>query len=263
MSPRGPCGAGVLVRQPAVATLRSAGLLVPSHTFLKNWLGPILWHECFRPGLASARSAHSRLVKGDHAQTVDRDCSAATAHPTGWRGDFPTGRPWDFAAATGPPRGGFRPIALPTDAGGPSPSPGPVPRIERFSSGRYQPIRALWVRRAACRRTLSSRCALITGGDSNPLVPLDVLASLVPGGLVAGRRSPPCPPLVASHGCSVAKRPGSVIGNLFLFRRSVSCPTTKASITRNRKNAQKNRSLPRSYPPRGRKSLSSENLSGA
>jgi hypothetical protein len=29
---------------------------------------------------------------------LDRDSSAAIAHPTGWLGGFPTGRPWDFAS---------------------------------------------------------------------------------------------------------------------------------------------------------------------
>ena len=63
-------------------------------------LGPILETTCSRPGPASVRSARGwRLHTSGLAQTVARDRSAASAHPTGWRGGFPTGRPWDFASS--------------------------------------------------------------------------------------------------------------------------------------------------------------------
>jgi len=62
-------------------------------------------------GLGPPRSAQpSPCFSTGTRQTVDRDSSAAIAHPMGWHGGFPTGRPWGFAF------------------------PDPVPRIDRSHS---------------------------------------------------------------------------------------------------------------------------------
>ena len=64
-----------------------------------------------------------------------------------------------------------------------------------------------------------------TGGDLNPTC-LELFGSLVSGGLIAGRRSR------RTRNCLLRTAyclsgPVSVVENLFLFRRSLSCPTTR------------------------------------
>jgi hypothetical protein len=101
--------------------------------------------------------------------------------------------------------------------------PEPVPRIRDGFSGHYWP--ALASRGFDARKredSLLARPAGTTGGDLNPTCLLGVLGPLVSGGLIAGRRSRPYPQLLASHGASFSLGPGSVIGSLFRFRRTLS-----------------------------------------
>jgi hypothetical protein len=69
--------------------------------------------------------------------------SAASAHPTGWHGGFPTGRPWDFASESR--RAVITPLAAVSRAascgrsrriGQTGSFPDPVPRIKRLSPRR-------------------------------------------------------------------------------------------------------------------------------
>ena len=107
--------------------------------------------------------------------------SAATARPTGRLGGFPTGRPWDFAVPN--PFLGSASLHQPLPAR--SRGVGPTKRL----SGDSLPA----VRHA-------------TGGDTNPDGHWGRFPRpLVSGGLVAGRRFPPCPQLIASHGILIAK----------------------------------------------------------
>jgi hypothetical protein len=81
--------------------------------------------------------------------------SAASAHPTGWLGGFPTGRPWDFAF--------------------PDPFPGSValhPPLPGDS-------RATWVRHVGYRRTLSSRADTPQAATLTRLALLDVFHALL------------------------------------------------------------------------------------
>ena len=80
------------------------------------------------------------------------------------------------------------------------PVPGPVPRIERASQTVTDLLGLFWVRRCGVgglspRDPRTSLAATLT-----PIAHPAYLAPLVRGGLVAGRRSPPCPRLLASHG---------------------------------------------------------------
>ena len=94
-----------------------------------------------------------------------------------------------------------------------------------------RPLPAGWVALGpACRVSRVSHPAVrhATGGDINP----DCLAGVfAPRGVadVAGRRSRPCPPLLASHGF-IFFGTGLRIRSLFQFRRSLSCPTTSGNI---------------------------------
>ncbi len=58
-------------------------------TSAKTWLGPILRRECFRPGLASARSARAGPVRVGIVQTVDRDSLRRDRSPNGVAWRFP------------------------------------------------------------------------------------------------------------------------------------------------------------------------------
>ena len=92
---------------------------------------------------------------------LDRDCSAAIAHPTGWRGGFPTGRPWDFAKSSfddcvnsfHPARSHRRALAQ----SGVFTLPDPISQDLPPFAPRYHGTLTAWVRREGNRRTLSSR----------------------------------------------------------------------------------------------------------
>jgi len=76
------------------------------------------------------------------------------------------------------------------------------------------PLAARWVRRIVCRRTLSSRddaslAAILTRSACRTLSD-----PLVPGGLIAGRRLPPCPRFIASQGLRF-KEAGLTYGSRF------------------------------------------------
>src|SRR5206468_3979613 len=83
--------------------------------------------------------------------------------------------------------------------------PGPVPRIARFPAARYQAARTALdpMYRYSKDSLLAKRYT--TCGDVNP-DRLRAFVPLVSGGLVAGRRHPPCPHLLGSHGFTVAGR---------------------------------------------------------
>ena len=83
-------------------------------------------------------------------------------------------------------------------------APGPVPRITRPSPVVPDGYDALG---PTCHRSGEFLPAGLhaTGGDSNPTRLRAPVRPLVPGGLIAGRRLPPCPHLVASHGRSLRK----------------------------------------------------------
>jgi hypothetical protein len=76
------------------------------------------------------------------------------------------------------------------------------------------PLATRWVRRIVCRRTLSSRddaslAAILTRSACRTLS-----GPLVPGGLIAGRRLPPCPRFIASQGLRF-KEAGLTYGSRF------------------------------------------------
>jgi len=94
-----------------------------------------------------------------------------------------------------------------------------------------------------------------TSGDLNPTC-LELFGSLVSGGLIAGRRSR------RTRNCLLRTAyclsgPVSVLGSLFLFRRSLSCPTTREKyIALTKKSAQipSSATAPRTtYPQQMRK----------
>ena len=157
MSPRGP-GLGIPSRGPRCRE-RSCD---PSH----SGIGPILWQPAPGPGPASVRSAGDACDRGTPTDGVVATVSAATAHPTGWHGGIPTGRPWDFALGTSNPEGKAHKARRVPAKGlcasaanrGSDPSlPDPVPRIWPTFTGRYQPAASSWVRRPGCRKDLPSR----------------------------------------------------------------------------------------------------------
>ena len=143
--------------------------------------------------------------------------SAATAHPTGWHGGFPTGRPWGFACRTNlSVRATF---------------PGPVPRIARTSSVVTNGLLRGWVRRTGNRRSLTSRADASLAATLTRLASFDVLPTSISSGWP--RRWPPTP-AVPAIGCFA--RPNAFAGaglrvrSLFRFRRSVSRSTTEGNI---------------------------------
>jgi hypothetical protein len=163
-------------------------------------------------------------------QTVDRDRSAATAHPTGWLGGFPTGWPWDFAW-TAPfdrhsperPCGAFVPDPF---LGSSCDSPVVTNRLAR-----------LWVRRIAPRggSLLAKRCA--TGGDVNPDCSLSGAFATISFGWP--RRWPPAPAVPAID-CfarlTVAWKPDSVRQEPFPFSSITSVFDDEGNISRCREN---------------------------
>jgi hypothetical protein len=139
-----PRSGGVFRRAPILVSDRYFGNLLPA------WarLGPL-----------------SRGDACDRASSTDgvvATVSAATAHPTGWLGGIPTGRPWGFALGTLEPRKaqGFPRRALaprPRNRGFDPSLPDPTPRICPTFAGRYQPAAPSWVRRPGCRKAFPSR----------------------------------------------------------------------------------------------------------
>ena len=136
------------------------------------------WHRT--DSLATCSRAWARLGplsrggafdRGSSTDGVVATVSAATAHPTGWLGGIPTGRPWDFALrAFGPrwrmPEGKAararsdpaKGVCASAANRGCDPSlPDPIPRICPTFAGRYQPAASSWVRRPGCRKAFPSR----------------------------------------------------------------------------------------------------------
>jgi len=179
----------------------------------------------------------------------------------GWRSGFPTGRPWDFALdRLDPPQSthGARPNTRTTSDRCDLPDPflgsraldrtsvrrwgpmGPTLRVARNSLPRCDSV--------ATKQTFRPDPQLprVTGGDSNPTCLWALASPLVPGGL--RRRScdrsswgslpcrwPPASALPAFHcfaGPSLLGKPDSVLGAVLLFRRPLSCPTTRTKYTR-------------------------------
>jgi len=210
------------------------------------------------PGLGPPRPAQHE-ESGDclFARTVRvATVSAATAHPTGWRGGFPTGRPWDFALTTlRSPREPFASSRCAVAHRIEAPFltlPDPVPRIARAS---HLVTKALSHGMGPTRRLSGDSLPAglrATGGDSNPACHCGRFHSPVSSGwpharfdlsiigawhlrAVAGRRPPPCPlsPCFARLNCCV--KVGLRVRSLFLFRRPVSRPTTRGRISRSSK----------------------------
>ena len=170
------------------------------------------------PGLGPPRSTQCE-ASGDcrSAQTVDRDRVKRLPRPLtqqgGWADSRLDGRGISLANLRT-----FRSVD----------SRFPDPFLGSAALRRSLPIGSCVVG-PTHRRSADFLCAgrCITGGDSNPTCLLDVFTRrLVPGGLVAGRRLPPCPQLVASHGRYDPSEAGLRVRSLFLFRRTVSRPTT-------------------------------------
>ena len=140
-------------------------------------IGPNLWQVA--PGLGPPRPAqHESLLSKTPIQTVD-DAFASIARPTGRLGGFPTGRPWVFASSGSPQhlcpenRALFRGPFLGSAASLPDITAGWMPL------GRMPQLK---------EKFLLAWPLSTTGGDLNPTC-LELLSSLVSGGLVAGRRS--------------------------------------------------------------------------
>jgi len=143
--------------------------------------------------------------------------SAATAHPMGWHGGFPTGRPWDFACRTN--------LSIRATF------PGPVPRIARAFTAVTSGSTRDWVRRTVNRGTLSPRDGASLAATLTRLASFDVLPTSISSGWPC--RWPPTP-AVPAIGCFA--RPNAFAGaglrvrSLFRFRRSVSRSTTGGNI---------------------------------
>ena len=153
----------------------------------------ILGRSGSRPGPASVRSARGRFTFSRASVVSHRrllaTVSAASAHPTGWHGGFPTGRPWDFALEPqSRPEFSVRP-ATPEPVMPPIPSdrsdqlaPGPLflgsdalrlgdsfsARRGTWSHSRYRPAQASWVRRPRSRGVSHPAVRGATCGDINP-----------------------------------------------------------------------------------------------
>jgi hypothetical protein len=156
--------------------------------------------------------------------------SAASAHPTGWRGGFPTGRPWDFASGRchGFPRITVpRAVTRPTPSGRPDgPFPDPLPRIRRPSpSATRAPLVAVRDRpavtgrlwrpgsdAASCRGTLSPRCAASRAATLTRIVSLALFYDADEF-------------RVARGACAAIRRCGPRIPRLTVVKR---CPCTSA-----------------------------------
>ncbi len=142
--------------------------------------------------------------------------------------------------------------------------------------------RVRWVRCVADRRTLSSR------GDGSASTPFTSLTAtltrpacralsspLVPGGLSGSFRTRPeitLRSLAAGfrpartwllRRAFASKKPDSVTGAVFQFRRPLSCPTTKRNIRAARESTKEIDKAPKSYPPPARKQLIRRTLIGA
>ena len=141
---------------------------------------------------------------------------ASIARPTGRLGGFPTGRPWVFASSA------TFVAFLPRESHS---FPRPIPRIRETFTEHYCRLDSAGPH-AATQGGISPRMAAsTTSGDLNPTC-LELFGSLVSGGLIAGRRSR------RTRNCLLRTAyclsgPVSVLGSLFLFRRSLSCPTTR------------------------------------
>jgi hypothetical protein len=90
---------------------------------------------------------------------------------------------------------------------------------------RALPLESLrpWVRCIAESEVSLLSMRHITCGDVNPDCSRLGRFSrpLVSGGLIAGRRLPPCPQLIASHGLLLLGSRSPYVGSLFRFRRSL------------------------------------------
>jgi hypothetical protein len=105
--------------------------------------GRCYWQVASRPGPASAHSA-SASPFGPTDTDGSRRFVRAGARPTGRRGGFPTGRPWDFASQTHDllHHAKVTLLQLCHDEQDHTPVPGPVPRIRVACSGHYWPTLA-------------------------------------------------------------------------------------------------------------------------
>ena len=144
--------------------------------------------------------------------------------------------------------------------GTPVPSPGPAPRIATTclplpaACGLLGPM-CRWPGISLSRR-VTSRTATLTR-----IVRTAFLRPFVSGGLVAGRRLPPCPPSLLRT--VNAQEAGLRIRSLFQFRRSLSCPTAKGNIRAIAKTPKINRSLHFQLSTMVHKSLTGQPRHGA
>ena len=164
---------------------------------LNSGIGPILLATNSRPGPASIHSA--RRTRMPDAQTVDCDTPGRSRSPNrvAWR--FPDWTAVGFR---------YREANLSAAAFGVAKrrtkhrDPQPIPRIHHRFTSRYQGAGGDWAGSAAGRRSFSSR------GGRTLAATLTRIAwafsrPLFSGGPVAGRRLPPCPQFIASHGISL------------------------------------------------------------
>jgi hypothetical protein len=180
------------------------------------------------PGLGPPRPAqHEWPLSKTPIQTV-LSASRADARPTGRLGGSPTGRPWVFALST----------ILSISAASLRPFPQPIPRIRESFAGHYCRLVSAGPR-ASTQGGLSPRMAESTiGGDLNPTC-LELLGSLVSGGLIAGRRPRRTRNSLLRTVTLIG--PDSVVRSLFLFRRPISRPTTRGNISSAKRNSHKRR----------------------
>ena len=148
---------------------------------------------------------------------------------------------------------------------------GPTLRVARNSLPRCDSV--------ATNQTLRPDPQLprVTGGDSNPTCLWALASPLVPGGLRRPAfaesswgslpcRWPPASALPAFHcfaGPSLLGKPDSVLGAVLLFRRPLSCPTTKGNIRSSPRITKVFRHLPFWLSTGARKHLNLHVLPGA
>ena len=232
---------------------------------------PDLWSraDAFRqvaPGLGPPRPAqHDLPLARSIAQTVLRESFSRPLTQMGWRSGFPTGRPWDFALdrinPSDPHVSGLGPTRTTRPFRCDLPDPFLGSRtLDRTSVRHWGPLgptlrttkdSLLRGDSVAANQTFRRDPQLprVTGGDSNPTCLWALASPLVPGGLRrrscdrSSRGSLPCrwppasalPALVCFAGPSLLGKPDSVLGAVLLFRRPLSCPTTKGNIRSNRR----------------------------
>ncbi len=192
------------------------------------------------PGPGPPRSAQPDAAGEGHIrQTVwFAAVSAANTHPMGWRGGFPTGRPWDFAMS----RQGFRRASVMF--------PDPVPRIGGASRAVARALCAAWVRCSACRESLTPRCGTPLAATLTRIAAGRFFARCrVAWSLAAG-------PAVPALACFARRRftplgRSSNVGAFSNFVDQFPARRRRRNIEFSGKNQKLFRDWPNGYPPRG------------